>query len=1079
MRVGLRGGLRYAADRMNNGVCMIRFLGASFVWRLVAALVGLGLLGGAPAWAATLDLTPEEKAFIAAHPVVTVSDVDWPPLSIVADGRQQGLFHDYYALIAQRTGLVFRFRVLGDGLDFQLVLDALRDKRIDLVDGTGQTADRATYALFAGPYWQFPLAVAARDDAAAWSLETLAGKRVAVARGSTAKEYLREKAPGLELVETVDPYAALFLVATDKADAAVENMAVASYAIRKSGLANVKISGLLDYQFKIYSLVRNDWPLLASILQKAHESVTESEKAALLSRWLPLYKSGAQAGGNVAEVMGKPVDARQGLTLTDREKDYLSRKKVLSFCVDPDWAPIERIDENGRHVGIAADLLGLMSERLGVPVVLVPTSSWSQSLAAVRDHRCDFLPAAGDTRQRRRFLHFTTPYLRFPMVVATLAKTPFIDDPAGLAGKSLGVVNGYASLDILRAKYPEMRLVEVPSVTEGLRLVADGKLYGYIDTVPAISRAIARDHFSGLKIAGRLDAQLDLSVASRDDEPELASVFQKTVNTLTKAETEAVIKKWAAVTFEEPFDDTRLWKALAIAAAVLAVIVWWNRKLSRLNRAIRQAHEDLDAANRDRAALLDNAGQGFFSVDRTGLIGPQFSQECRAIFGGDIEGRDVAELLFPDDPAAREALGVNIRRVADEADAYRRDLYLSLMQKAAQLGGRTLRLAYRALDGGRLLFIITDVTDEVRLKDAVARERNRLARVVAAVREPRDFFAVLDSFAGFRESGQAFVSGAVDGRVALESVYRQIYTFKGLFSQLECAHVAAALDVVEARLADLARQDAPLASAVAEVLADPEVGEALSRDVAVVRSALGEEFFERRGEICLGAELADALAGLADRLLSRLGELSLGEGDRRVLAAARRLRHVDVKKLLAAYPRLAARLAADQGKLLVPFAVEGEAVGVDPDRLDALAKAMAHAFRNAVDHGLETPAERAEAGKEETGVIRCRVATENGRLVIEVADDGRGVDVEAVRSRAFEVGLAGAEELAAMDDAAVIELLFRDGFSSRRSVGALSGRGVGLAAVRAEAKRLGGLAVLAGEPGRGTRLRVEVPLLDA
>jgi len=96
-----------------------------------------------------------------------------------------------------------------------------------------------------------------------------------------------------------------------------------------------------------------------------------------------------------------------------------------------------------------------------------------------------------------------------------------------------------------------------------------------------------------------------------------------------------------------------------------------------------------------------------------------------------------------------------------------------------------------------------------------------------------------------------------------------------------------------------------------------------------------------------------------------------------------------------------------------------------------------------------------------------------------VADDGRGVDVEAVRSRAFEVGLAGAEELAAMDDAAVTELLFRDGFSSRRNVGELSGRGVGLAAVRAEAQRLGGAADLISEPGRGTRLCVEVPLLDA
>ena len=196
-----------------------------------------------------------------------------------------------------------------------------------------------------------------------------------------------------------------------------------------------------------------------------------------------------------------------------------------------------------------------------------------------------------------------------------------------------------------------------------------------------------------------------------------------------------------------------------------------------------------------------------------------------------------------------------------------------------------------------------------------------------------------------------------------------------------------------------------------------------------------------------------ALASLADRLLTCLDALPLGAKDRAVLTAARSLRHVDLKKLLAAYPRTVARLAAGRGKLVAPFAVEGETVPVDPARFGPLAKTLVHAFRNAVDHGLETPDERSDMGKTETGTISCRVHVASGWATIEVADDGRGVDVEAIRSRAFERGLAGAEELAAMDDAALEELLFRDGFSSRREVGDLSGRGVGLAAVRAEAER--------------------------
>jgi ABC-type amino acid transport substrate-binding protein len=1039
-------------------------------WAVVSCL---GLAAPATARPEPVDLTPEEKAFIEAHPLITVSDSDWRPLSIVEDGRLQGLFHDYYGLLSQRTGLAFRFALQGDGRDFQLVLDALRERRIDVIDGTGKTPDRARYALFVGPFLRFPLAVMSREDSPAYSLDSLAGKRVAVGRGGTAHEYLKEHGQGLTIVEAGDHAAALAMVATGRADAAVENMAVAAQAIRAAGLANVKITGLLDSSFEIYSLVRSDWPVLASILQKAQDSVTEQERAVLLAKWLPVYKDRME--GDAARRGPDAAPAVASITLTERERSYLERKKALAYCIDPDWPPIERIDENGRHVGITADFLEIFSQRLGVPLVLVPTPSWSQSLTAVKERRCDFLPAAGSTPQRRRFLSFTTPYLRFPMVVATRAKEGFIDNAAALAGKPLGVVNGYSSLDILRAKYPDLRLMEVASVSEGLRLVSEGKLFGYVDIVPTISQALAKGQFSDLKIAGRLDAHTDLALASRDDEPELQSLFQKAIDSLDKTQTEAITKKWLAVTFEHGFDYALLWKVLAVAAAVLALVVWWNRKLSRLNRTIRLAHQQLDQTSRRMAALLDNAGQGFLTTGPDGVIDAQYSQECRSIFGGDIAGACLPRILYPEDEAAREALTKNIRRILDEPDDYRRELYLSLMPKVARRSGATLRLAYRALAEGRLMFVITDVSGEERLRDVVAQERNRLACVVAAARDQRDFFTVLDAFAEFRSHGRDRAAGTADGLQALEMAYRQVHTFKGLFLQHECTQVAAALDALEMRLSAL-RRDGADSGAVADLLEGGAADAALARDLDVVRQALGDAFFDRRGQVAIDGDLADALADVAGRLAARAGELGLDEADAAVLRAAAKVRHLDIRELLSGYPRTAERLARKQGKLLAPFEVVGDRVAVDPRRFDPLVKSLVHVFRNAVDHGLETPAERELAGKDETCRLECRVTCREGSLRIEVADDGRGVDLAAVRTQAFELGLVGAEALAVMDEAAVLALLFRDGFTTRRQAGVVSGRGMGLAAVRAEVDRLGGDVVMDNRPGQGVRLVVSIPL---
>ena len=618
--------------------------------------------------------------------------------------------------------------------------------------------------------------------------------------------------------------------------------------------------------------------------------------------------------------------------------------------------------------------------------------------------------------------------------------------------------------------------MEVPSVGEGLRLVSEGKLFGYIDIVPSISQALAKGNFSDLKIAGRLDAHVDLAVASRDDEPELQSLFQKAVNSLGPEESDAIIKKWLAVTFEQGFDYALLWKVLAGVAVVLALVVWWNRKLTRLNRTIRRAHEELDQTNRRMAALLDNAGQGFLTVGANGVVEPQYSQECRSIFGVDIAGASLPQALYPDDATAREAMAKNIRRVLGEPDGYRRELYLSLMPKSVDRGEVALRLAYRLLTGERLMFVITDVSGEKRLRDAVAREHARLACVVAAVRDERDFFEVLDAFATFRRQGAGTPPDTTGERELLDLVYRQVHTFKGLFLQLECAQVAGALETVEERLAELRRTDLPEAGAVAAILADTAVDRALEQDLDVVRQTLGEAFFARRGQVTIDGRLLDALAGVAGRLLARAPANGLTPEDADVLRATTTARHVDLKALLGSYPRTALRLAQAQGKVLAPFAVEGDLVLVDPRRFGPLAKSLVHAIRNAVDHGLESPQEREQIGKTETGHMLCRVVAGERAARIEIADDGRGVDLVAVRARAFELGLGGAEALAALDDVRTLELLFYDGFTTRRTAGAISGRGVGLAAVRAEAERLGGGVVLETTPGQGTRLMVTIPL---
>jgi two-component system, chemotaxis family, sensor kinase CheA len=160
--------------------------------------------------------------------------------------------------------------------------------------------------------------------------------------------------------------------------------------------------------------------------------------------------------------------------------------------------------------------------------------------------------------------------------------------------------------------------------------------------------------------------------------------------------------------------------------------------------------------------------------------------------------------------------------------------------------------------------------------------------------------------------------------------------------------------------------------------------------------------------------------------------------------------------------------------------VELELVGQDTelDRtvVDALGDPLVHLVRNALDHGVETPAARQAAGKPQTGMLRVSARHSGGNVVISVTDDGRGVDAEAVAASAVRRGLLTPEQAEGLDATRAIDLLFTPGFSTRESASDVSGRGVGMDAVRAKVREVGGDAWMTSEPGRGTTAHIRLPL---
>jgi two-component system chemotaxis sensor kinase CheA len=182
-----------------------------------------------------------------------------------------------------------------------------------------------------------------------------------------------------------------------------------------------------------------------------------------------------------------------------------------------------------------------------------------------------------------------------------------------------------------------------------------------------------------------------------------------------------------------------------------------------------------------------------------------------------------------------------------------------------------------------------------------------------------------------------------------------------------------------------------------------------------------------------------------------------------------------VGNLFGKFPRMVRDLARTCGRD-VRIEFSGQETGLDKSLLEAIKDPLTHAVRNAVDHGIEAPADRVLAGKPAEGCVRLKAFHQSGSVVIEVSDDGGGIAMERVLAKAVERGLVTGEQAAEMTEREALQLIFLPGFSTASAVTTVSGRGVGMDVVRANVEKVGGSVELESKVGVGTTLRLRVPL---
>jgi signal transduction histidine kinase len=269
------------------------------------------------------------------------------------------------------------------------------------------------------------------------------------------------------------------------------------------------------------------------------------------------------------------------VNLTQEEQAWLQDHSEIRLSPDPDFLPIEFIDESGKYTGIAADYIALLQKKLGIEFKILKFTNWTEVLEKTKNKESDMWGAATPTPQRLEYMLFTRPFIELPAVIIVrkqVARSLTLDD---LKGMKVGVISGYGIHDYIVNNFPDLQLDPVDDIKAGLNKVSFGMLDAMVVNIALASVYIEKGGLTNLRVAGESGFIYSLALATRIDWPVLNSILDKALLQITSEERKTIYRKWVALELDIWAEMKNILLAIGAVLFVVGVvtILYWNRSL--------------------------------------------------------------------------------------------------------------------------------------------------------------------------------------------------------------------------------------------------------------------------------------------------------------------------------------------------------------------------------------------------------------------------------------------------------------------------------------------------------------------
>ena len=526
-----------------------------------------------------INFTKEELAWIKNNPVVKIgADSNWPPFEFIdSTGKYQGIAFDYLSAITQYTGLQFEV----DASDWYSTITKIKDKKLDMLACVVKTPDRDEYLNFTTPYLNIDVVVVGKKELKLNNFDEVKNYKIAVQKGNFVYETLIKRYPNIEFVFATSNKEAFELVSYGKADIFIGNMPVFSYFVGKELLTNLEVKFKADFEkIGLSMAVLEEKNILFNIIQKVIPKIVEDEQERINQKWIFDLK-----------------EKDDKINFTKDELDYIKENPTIKIAGDSFWPPYSFNDEKGNYVGIIPDLVDEVFKNSNLKIEYIKTNSWSDTINLAKEKKIDLIDSISYSNSRSEYLDFSNKYINAEIVIiANNKETNYVSSFNNITHKNIATVKDYAVIEQINHDFPQIKNIkEYETPLEGLKDLSNSRIDYFILDIPSFEFYSKKYSISNLKIVGPTgyNYKYGFGIIKKGDE-RLLSIMNKLLDSVSSSKKDEIYRKWVKVEYEQKIDYDLVWKTIALSFFILAIIIYWNRKLKEQIRQKEKIQRELE-----------------------------------------------------------------------------------------------------------------------------------------------------------------------------------------------------------------------------------------------------------------------------------------------------------------------------------------------------------------------------------------------------------------------------------------------------------------------------------------------------